>query len=170
MALKTISFKDGEILKENYEYSGFITWVTDGDTVRIMTDLGLDQSWGRIRADKDRKKEGAPFRLKGVYAFEKNLKLKQSEEEKQLGIEATEILYKYLPCDKKIAFTTYRNRKGKYGRYLANIYTPEIGEDISLNMYLLRTYPDHFKTKVEWDRIISSREERLGLEKGSITY
>jgi len=96
-----------------FEYRAMITKVVDGDTVHAEIDLGFDVT------------VSATLRLLGVNAPERNA---------VGGNEATEWLRsKVLHTELRVL--TIKDRREKYGRYLAKLYLP--GEDSSVNEQLL---------------------------------
>jgi micrococcal nuclease len=98
-----------------YEYDAIITKVVDGDTLDAKVDLGFDISFDiRIRlADVDTPEI---FRPKSLEEKELGLKAKAHVEELVLG--------------KKVTILTRKDSKGKYGRYLATIFTKD-GTNVS---------------------------------------
>jgi micrococcal nuclease len=95
-----------------YMYNGSIYKWIDGDTVEVVLDLGLKIAHRTI------------VRLHGLNAPEKNT------EEGQLLIEHLNLNY---PSNSVIVVQTIKDKKEKYGRYLANIYC----NNININEYLL---------------------------------
>jgi micrococcal nuclease len=96
-----------------YEYQALITKVVDGDTVHAEIDLGFDV------------KVSATLRLLGINAPEKG----------QPGWhEATEWL-RSKALNVTVRCLTIKDRREKYGRYLAKLYLP--GETDSVNEQLL---------------------------------
>ena len=84
--------------------------VTDGDTVTLDVDLGCD-----IRI-------AMKCRLDGVNAPEKNT---------VEGMVARTWMEEKLPIGKEVVIQTVKDKKEKYGRYLATIFIPE--STISIN-------------------------------------
>ena len=93
---------------EKYWYSAIIERIIDGDTVSasLMIGFGISVS---LR-----------LRLYGINAPETHGVSKKSPEYKR-GMKATEFL-KSLIEGKEVLIHTYKDRTGKYGRYLAEIY------------------------------------------------
>lgn len=83
-----------------YQYKGKIESVTDGDTVVITLDLGM-----RIF-------HTSVFRVYGINAPETST----SE-----GKKVKEYVKYVLPVGKDVLVKTYKDKKEKYGRYLAEI-------------------------------------------------
>ena len=91
-----------------YIYNAKIINIVDGDTIDLFIDLGFDIHH-EIR-----------LRLNGIDAPEIRTK---DLEEKKLGLEAKEYIQKL--CEKynyKCTVKTIKDKKGKYGRYLGDIY------------------------------------------------
>ena len=87
-----------------FYYKGLITKVYDGDTVTVTFDLGM-----RV------KREGLKVRLFGINAPELRGKtLIEARESRDF------LRSKVL--NKDVIIQTVRDKKGKYGRYLANIW------------------------------------------------
>lgn len=98
-----------------YEYNAVILRVVDGDTVDVNADLGFDVHFN-IR-----------LRLSGINAPEIST---------QEGKDTTAYVRSVLPLGAKVVIKTTKDRKDKYGRYLAEIVFPETGE--VLNQILLQ--------------------------------
>jgi len=96
-----------------YEYRALITKVVDGDTVHAEIDLGFDV------------KVSATLRLLGINTPERG---------QPGGHEATEWL-RSKTLNVTVRCLTIKDRREKYGRYLAKLYLP--GEDSSVNEQLL---------------------------------
>lgn len=88
-----------------YEYMADVVRVVDGDTVDLRVDLGFGITF------KER------FRLHGINAPEIHGVKKDSEEYKA-GMEATNWLRQKLEHG-RFQVRTIKDKKGKYGRYLA---------------------------------------------------
>jgi micrococcal nuclease len=95
-----------------YLYRGTVLRVVDGDTVDIELDLGFSLSF------KQR------FRLYAINAPE----LRGAERE--AGIKSKEALQEMIE-GKKVLIRTYKDKQGKYGRYLAYIYSCD--DEICIN-------------------------------------
>lgn len=96
-----------------YEYRADVIKVIDGDTVHVRVDLGFDVSIFET------------IRLTGVNAPERG---------KPGGAEATEWLRSKI-LNTTVRLVTVKDRREKYGRYLATIYLP--GEQTSVNDQLI---------------------------------
>jgi endonuclease YncB( thermonuclease family) len=68
---------------------------------------------------------GQKLRLFGINAYEVSLRGGTTPEEKAKGIEARDLLRKMLPEGTEILVETIKDGKGKYGRYLANVWIPQ---------------------------------------------
>jgi len=95
------------MLKEQYLYNALITDVYDGDTVTALVDLGFDVQFR------------CKLRLFGINAPE--LKGETSEKGKEARDKLTELI-----GGKKVVVETVKDKKEKYGRYLAQIYVNQI--------------------------------------------
>lgn len=96
-----------------YEYQAEVIKVIDGDTLHVRVDLGFEVSIFET------------IRLTGVNAPEHN---------KPGGAEATEWL-RSKALNTTIRLVTKKDRREKYGRYLATIFLP--GEAVSVNDQLV---------------------------------
>ena len=103
-----------------FEYKATITRVVDGDTLHADLDLGFKITINTI------------LRLYNVDTPETYRP--KSEEERALGLKAKEFVSNFV-SGQKVTVKTIRDKKGKYGRYLAEIYVD--GEDKSLNELLV---------------------------------
>jgi len=86
-----------------YEYNAFVTKVYDGDTITVDVDLGLGV-W----------KRGQKIRLAGIDAPEIR------GEEREAGLVSRDRL-RELVLDKFVTIKTYKDKKGKYGRWIADV-------------------------------------------------
>jgi micrococcal nuclease len=102
--LRAFLFKELIMNDSLYFYKGFITGVYDGDTVTASFDLGM-----RIKRD------GLKIRLNGIDAPELRGKTLKK------GRESRDFLRSKI-LNKDVIIQTIRDKKGKYGRYLANIW------------------------------------------------
>jgi len=103
-----------------YTYKGICTRVVDGDTVDITLDLGFNT------LIKNR------FRLYGIDSPE-TFGVKHSSEEYKAGIKSKEKLAELIE-NKEVTVKTFKDKKGKYGRYIAVIYI----DDLCINDFLVR--------------------------------
>lgn len=90
-----------------YEYKGKITRVVDGDTLVLSIDLGFNTTLHKIKV-----------RLIGIDTPEtyrpRNIL------EKKHGLEAKQFVIDNV-LNKEIQVKTFKDKKGKYGRWLADI-------------------------------------------------
>jgi len=100
-----------------YTYKAFVTKVYDGDTITCDINLGFEVVL------KNQK-----LRLYGINTPEVR------GDSKEEGLKVRDIVREKID-NKWITVKTYRDKKGKYGRWLAEIYEPEI--KVSLNEWLL---------------------------------
>lgn len=108
-------------MKESlYHYNAIVTSVYDGDTCTVDIDLGL-HTW--IKAEK--------LRLFRINAPE----IRGRERKK--GLKSRDAL-RNLILGKKVLIETIKDRKGKYGRYLAEIWMQnDNGDWINVNDLLV---------------------------------
>ena len=90
-----------------YIYKAYVTSVYDADTIIVKIDLGFGFSFDKLK-----------IRLYGINAPE------MRGEERNEGIISRDYL-RELILDKEIYLETYKDEKGKYGRYLGTIYLNE---------------------------------------------
>ena len=94
-----------------YTYAARAVHIVDGDTCDLMLDLGCDVHL-KIRV-----------RLYGLNAAEIHGVAKDSEEY-QRGMKAKNFLEQMI-TNRDLIIKTHKDRKGKYGRYLAEIWLRE---------------------------------------------
>ncbi len=92
-----------------YKYFAEVIRIVDGDTIDLDVDLGFNIHF------KER------FRLSGINAPEIYSTKKDSEEYKK-GMETVDFLCKYLPISTQVEIETEKDKKEKYGRYLAEVH------------------------------------------------
>ncbi len=103
-----------------YHYQAIVTSVYDGDTCTVDIDLGL-HSW--IRGEKLRLHRINAPELRGI--------------ERPKGILSRDFLKSKIE-GKEITIETIKDKKGKYGRYLAEIWLEEKkGKFININDLLV---------------------------------
>src|SRR5213593_4303800 len=95
-----------------YEYQAEVQRIVDGDTLHVRVDLGFD-----IRVDQI-------LRLLGIDAPE----LRTAS-----GREARDFLTSLLPIGTVVTVRTVKDRREKYGRYLATV----LQGDVSINDTLI---------------------------------
>ncbi len=115
--------KDAEL----YHYVAQVQSVYDGDTCRVDIDLGLG-IW--LRDEK--------LRLARINAPE------VTGESKALGIASRDAL-RELILGKEIIIETIKDKRGKYGRYLAEIWLEERGAYVNINDELVRLGQAEYK-------------------------
>ena len=104
-----------------YEYNATITRVVDGDTVDVVIDLGL----GTSKLER--------LRLFGINAPETR------GEERDVGLAAKQWLEAQLDMiGFKVVIRTHKDKKGKFGRYLADIFAPVQVHGESINQRMVR--------------------------------
>ena len=102
-----------------YVYKAFITKVYDGDTVTATVDLGFNVCikeslrLGRIDAPE----------IRG--------------EERERGLISRDWL-RALILNKEVIVKTYKDKTGKYGRYIADIFVDQDGEMRNVNDWLVK--------------------------------
>jgi len=103
-----------------YQYRAFVTKVYDGDTITVEIDLGFNSF---IKGEK--------VRLNRINAPE----ITGNTREK--GLLARDYL-RSLILEKEILLETIKDKKGKYGRYLGEIFVKDINENwININDQLV---------------------------------
>ena len=101
-----------------YEYRAFVRKVYDGDTITCDIDLGFNMI---MRNQK--------LRLVGINTPEVR------GESRPEGLKVRDIVRSRI-SNKWVTIKTHRDKKGKYGRWLAEIYEAVVEE--SLNQWLLK--------------------------------
>ena len=100
-----------------YEYRAYVRKVYDGDTITVDIDLGFEVIL------KNQK-----IRLHGIDTPE------ERGESKAEGIKVRDAVRKRI-ANKWVIIKTHRDKKGKYGRWLGEVYSPDSEE--SINSWLL---------------------------------
>lgn len=85
---------------ETYARNAELLWVTDGDTVRVLVDLGMT-----VHRKID-------VRLKDVWAAERNT---------PTGLAHTAAVRALLPTGSRVVVRTYKDRQ-TFGRYVADLW------------------------------------------------
>lgn len=102
-----------------YTYKAYVRGIYDGDTIRVDIDLGF----GVILSDQS-------LRLLGLDTPEIR------GEERPQGLVSRNFVTERIPVGSYITITTVRDRKEKFGRYLATVF---YGDDMkNLNEELLQ--------------------------------
>ncbi len=112
--------------KQKYVYEAKVLDVHDGDTITVEIELGFEMRF----TDK--------MRFYGINAPE----LKVRDENKKLvpnfeGMKTLATVNDFIKVGDIIIIETIKDKKEKYGRYLANIYVTKNDEQIFLNKFLL---------------------------------
>jgi micrococcal nuclease len=103
-----------------YQYKAFVTKVYDGDTITVEVDLGFKTF---VKGEK--------IRLSGINAPEVRGKSREA------GLKSRNFL-RELILNKEILLETIKDKKGKYGRYLGEIYLKEDnGNWLNINKLLV---------------------------------
>lgn len=103
-----------------YEYRALVTNVVDGDTIDVRADLGFDVCFN-VR-----------LRLFGIDTPEVRTR---DLEEKERGLIAKNYV-ESMCLGKEVTIHSKKDRQGKYGRYLAEVFVDT--EVLSINSLLLK--------------------------------
>jgi micrococcal nuclease len=104
------------MLENLYHYRAMVVYIYDGDTCTVDIDLGLN-TWVR----------GEKLRLYRINAPE----LRGAERPE--GLKSRDFLREQIDGE-KVVIQTIKDKKGKYGRYLAEIWRVSVeGEAININ-------------------------------------
>lgn len=106
---------DGQL----FNYRAFVTGVYDGDSITIDIDLGFN-NWMKNQK----------VRLFGINTPEIR------GEERPDGLVARDRL-RELILDKDVIITSYKDKSGKYGRWLATVFLKEYDVFVNINTLLL---------------------------------
>jgi micrococcal nuclease len=112
--------------KQKFVYEAKVLSVHDGDTISVEVDLGFQIKF----TDK--------IRFYGINAPE--LKIKDVNNKMQInpeGMKTLAVVNDFIKAGDTIVIETIKDKKEKFGRYLANIYATKNDEQIFLNKYLL---------------------------------
>ena len=90
-----------------YLYASTVVDVYDGDTLTVDMELGFGMTFR------------TKLRLHRINAWEVR------GEEREKGLEAKAFLQQWCPPQQQILVKTHRDRTGKYGRYLAEIFSSQ---------------------------------------------
>ena len=123
-----------------YEYNCEVKRVVDGDTVDVIIDLGFDIHYS------------SRVRLYGIDTPESRTR---NKDEKVRGIMSKEYLIDALSKG-QVVIKTYRDKKGKFGRVLGEMYV----DDSSINLrmvdeYLAVKYEGQNKADIEKEHILN---------------
>jgi micrococcal nuclease len=105
-----------------YEYKAIVRKIYDADTITVDIDLGFG-TWLKNQQ----------IRLYGINAPEVR------GESKEAGLAARDVLIKWIPIGSDIIIKTHKDDKEKYGRWLGEIFVPDIAakELTSINEQLV---------------------------------
>jgi micrococcal nuclease len=106
-----------------YEYEATIYNVVDGDTLDLTLDLGFGVQFSHR------------FRLLDVDCPEIN---RGPLDQRELGLRAKKYVEDLVELNNKLCLVRTHKRKGKFGRYLANIYFEHNDYDLSLSALLIK--------------------------------
>ena len=103
-----------------YQYRGVVAKVYDGDTITVEIDLGFKTS---VKGEK--------IRLSRINAPEVR------GDTKAEGLKSRDYL-RLLILNKEIILETMKDKKGKYGRYLGEIYVKDNNDNwLNINNHLV---------------------------------
>lgn len=102
-----------------YEYKAQVVRIVDADTLVLDVDLGFNV---RIRET---------IRLARVDAWETR------GDERIQGTKAKEFVEDILHAVNEVTITTMKDKKGKYGRYIAEVWIPYDGKNANLGDLLV---------------------------------
>jgi len=108
-----------------YHYRGIVTKVYDGDTITVDVDLGFHVSL-----------KGEKFRLYRINTPEVR------GPEKDQGIISRDWLRDRI-LDKEVMLVTVKDKKGKYGRWLADVWIDDVNVNDELVSNGLAEYKDY---------------------------
>ena len=109
-----------------YTYKAKVVSVYDADTIRVNIQLGFGLSFNGTKG------KGESIRLFGINAPEV-----RGDERKNGLISKNFVEHEILGKD--VIIETIKDSKGKYGRYLANIYYIDLnGNEVNLNNELVK--------------------------------
>lgn len=107
-----------------YQYNAMVVRVVDGDTLDLMVDLGFD-IFQKMRV-----------RLFGIDTPE-IYGVKRDSEEYSKGKLASDFVKKILHPGTKVSMNSVKDKRGKYGRYLATVFCDMNGVLTNLNDMLV---------------------------------
>ena len=114
-----------------YQYNAVIRKVVDGDTIEIDIDLGLS-AW--VHNEK--------IRLYGIDTPEV-YGVKKGSPEWELGNKSSEFVKQNLKENSQVIIETIKDKKEKYGRYLALIYI-QIDQRVITGLTDIRSIGDYY--------------------------
>lgn len=106
-----------------YEYAATVVNIVDGDTVDVLIDLGFDTFVGGKRGR---------IRIYGIDAPECRTR---DKEEKKYGMMAKKFVEGFMPIGCQVTLQTYKDKSGKYGRYMGDFkrYDKWLSEELIKN-------------------------------------
>ncbi|ALN97236.1 hypothetical protein [Flavobacterium phage Fpv6] len=112
--------------KQKFVYEAKVLDIHDGDTISIEIDLGFQMRF----TDK--------VRFYGINAPELKIRNEKNKmTENPLGTKTLNTVKEFIKIGDVITIETIKDKKEKYGRYLANVYVLLDDRQICLNDYLL---------------------------------
>jgi len=114
-----------------YQYNAVIRKVVDGDTIEIDIDLGLS-AWVHNEI----------IRLYGIDTPEV-YGVKKGSPEWELGNQSSEFVKQNLKENSQVIIETIKDKKEKYGRYLALIFI-QIDQNILTGLADIRSIDDYY--------------------------
>ena len=112
--------------KQKFVYEAKVLDIHDGDTISIEIDLGFQMRF----TDK--------VRFYGINAPELKIRDEKNKMvENPLGTKTLNTVKEFIKIGDVITIETIKDKKEKYGRYLANVYVLLDDRQICLNDYLL---------------------------------
>lgn len=115
------AFEDQPITSQLYYYRAKVVSVYDGDTIHVDIDLGLN-TW--IRNEKIRLARIDAPELRGP--------------ERPQGLAARDFL-RQLILNQNVVIQTIKDRKGKFGRYLAEVWLEQNGQWVNVNDLMIQS-------------------------------
>jgi len=111
-----------------YQYKAFVTKVYDGDTITVEIDLGFKTL---VKGEK--------IRLRRINAPEVR------GDQREAGLKSRDYL-RVIILNKEIILETIKDKKGKYGRYLGEVFHKQKdGEWLNINNKLVEEGFAEFK-------------------------
>lgn len=113
-------------MREKYVYNAIVSSIYDGDTIKVDIDLGFDFWWKEVS-----------LRLYGINTPEIR------GPERPRGLVSKTWLEEKIPVGTEILVETIKDRKGKYGRYLAILWLGDenLNEELVKNGLAERYFP-----------------------------
>jgi len=124
---------ENEMMITKYTYDVEVVSVYDGDTIRVNIDLGFGHVW------KGSDGKGVKIRLFGINTPE--VRGEQREE----GLKSKQYLINLLSGE-RVVLKTRRDKTGKYGRYLGELYIQKGEREwMNINKTLVKEgYAEHY--------------------------